>query len=1101
LRATCRGVRQRVESLSEEFLAHLCGVWTHTGAVSDVPDELVPGLPGVVVERLRTELSARAEKVLGCLRTAAALVAQAEADVNGLRLAESAAYNLREALNHVVEGQDAAEGGLRAVVGAWRRFKAQTAVPGVEAAAARDELDQVLSRVAADESRASYYARRLVAYLQYRAGVRPLDAPGDPVSEYGELRDKASAAVHDELTLAEVEALLARTVAWFVRLFTPPDQVAEAIRVLAAQPWSGPEQIAQLKRLATDDHHLRLFFSEVTDPAWLEPLYQAGVVHLPSRHAPRPVAALLVGLGKTTPEAVAALLRHLLADTAAMPKSERAAARFELLRIATQIGHPAHGVVVEIVRQHSDVPSVRSLGVNAALRANAGDSAVLGVADAVLNHFRRFGDGDRYHAVTILDQLQAGVTAGNVADRAEMLAGKTRRLARSDDARFVMLGIEALIAHPGEHPEPLLLFAHHLARILSKARQWCVPTSEQLEWLGEMRGEVGERLRGHALAGASDIPVTGKIAHIAGRLSSSTATAEDLALVTDILSYAPAPGDLATWAEALGTPSPAPADGTGQIPRDWARAWRWAAVLPASVLAAWRDAIDYVSEFHGAPDPQTLTSDRPPRWIFSYGRSPYNAEELSAHPPLETAALVAAWEPNAESERQMFGHLELARTLEEVVKANPAEWSAAPQDVVTALGQQLYIEHYFRALTEQAADIVPQAAAVLAAALAQPPAGGTQATGQDTEEAADSEDWQKVVLDLAKALANQDGDLATSLNDLWERALTAVRSVPGTDIGLLYADHDPLTSAINRRWGYGLQTVLAVAAWEFRSRGTVRPEFEQTLNAVIGTVGSAGMEFRAILASRRPLLEAIAATWLEAHAAALFREGALAQESFDLTVKWSQPTTWLYREFTDQLFGAALRGADNAIRLIVVAALHEVEGYDLDTVINRLGKDPAVLATAAEDATFLVQNAEPDSPHLTIAIRFWTLLLDTRRAKIPAQALTGLGRWAFVGNIDDDQWAYLTARTLDLTDSQIDYPISVADRAARLPPSTSRSILLRLLDNGEPWERHHAAVKALDMLRARITQPADDSFRRLRTRLIDLGYHEAATINPPDTTE
>lgn len=40
------------------------------------------------------------------------------------------------------------------MVGAWRRFKAQTAVPGVEAAAARDELDQVLSRVAADESRA-----------------------------------------------------------------------------------------------------------------------------------------------------------------------------------------------------------------------------------------------------------------------------------------------------------------------------------------------------------------------------------------------------------------------------------------------------------------------------------------------------------------------------------------------------------------------------------------------------------------------------------------------------------------------------------------------------------------------------------------------------------------------------------------------------------------------------------------------------------------------------------------------------------------------------------------------------------------------------------
>lgn len=1089
--------------LHSRVVGPVCRVWTHTGAVSGVPDDgLLPGVPGVVVERLRAELGSRAEKVLGCLRTAAALVAQAEADVSGLRLAESAAYNLRETLNHVVEGQDAAEGGLGAVVDGWRRFKDQTAVPGVDTSAARDELDQVLSRVAADESRASYYARRLVTYLQYRAGARPLGLPGDPVSEYGELRDMANSAVHDELALAETEALLARTVAWFVRVFTPPDRVAEAIRALAAQPWSGPEQIAELKRLATVDHHLRLFFSEITDPAWLEPLHKADVARLPARDAPWPVTALVAGLGKTRPHAVAGLLTRLLADTVAIPKPKRAAVRFELLRMAIQLDPPAYGVVVEVVREHSDVPSVRSLGTSAALKADAADPAVLDVADAVLNHSRRFGDGDRYDAVMILDHLQAGVTADNIVGRALMLAGKTRRLARSDGARYALLDIEAFTVPPGDHPEPLLLFAHHLARILSKARQWRVPTSQQLEWLGEMQGEVGERLRGHALAGASDVPVTDKIAHIAGRLSSSTATAEDLALVTDILSFAPAPGDLSAWAGALGTPTPAPTDGEAQIPPDWARAWRWAAVLPASVLAAWRDAIDYVSGFYGVPDPQALTGDRAEQWVSRYGQSPYSAAELSARPPLETAALVAAWEPDAESERRMSGHQELAQTLEEVVKANPAGWSADPQGVVTALRRPLYIEHYFRALTEQAADIVSQAPAVLAAALAQLPARGGQAGDQDTEEDAYGEVWQKVILDLARALANKDGDLAASLDTLWERALATVRSTPEADVGLLFGDNDPLASAINRAWGNGLQTVLALAAWEFRRQGTVRPEFEQALNAVIGMTGSAGLEFRAILARRRPLLEAIAATWLDSHAAPLFREDALAQQTFDLTVKWSQPTTWLYREFTGELFGAALRGTDNAIRLVVVAALHEVEGYGLDTVINRLSKGTAALATAAEDAAFLVQDAEPGSPHLTVAIRFWMLLLDTDRAKIPAQALTGLGRWAFVANLDDDQWADLTARTLNATSGQIDYPISVADRAARLPPSkTSRSILLRLLDTGDPWERHHAATKALDVLRNSTCQPADDSCRRLRTRLIDLGHHEAITINPPDKTE
>jgi hypothetical protein len=1072
--------------------------------VSDVlDDELLPGVPAVVVERLRSELGTRAEKVLGCLRTAAALMRQAEADVSGLRLAESAAYNLREALNHVVAGQDAAEGGLKAVMDAWRRFQDQAAVPGVDAVAARDELDQVLGRVASDESRASYYARRLMTYLRCRAGASPL---GDPVTEYGVLRDMANSAIHDEFALAEADALLVRTVAWFIRVFTPPDQVAEAIRALSAQPWRGPAQITELKRLATVDHHLRLFFSEITDPAWLEPLYKACVVRLPARDAPWPVSALVIGPGKSSPQAVADLLKCLLADTAKIPKPERAAVRFELLRMAIQLGPPAHGVVVDIVKQHSDLLPIRSLGVYAALKTAATDSAVLDLADAVLNHFRRFGDGGRYDAIRILNQLQAGVTVDNAASRAMMLAGKTRRLAQSDYARFVLLGIEALTVDPGEHPDPLLLFAHHLAHILSKARQQRVPTSQQLEWLGAMPGEVGDRLRGHALVGASDVPVTDKIAHITGRLSSWTATAEDLALVTDVLSDAHAPADLDAWAAALGTPSPALSDGEEPIPRDWARAWRWAAVLPASVLAAWRDVIDYVSRLHGAPDPQKLTGDRAAQLVFRYGRSPYNDAELSARSPLEAAGLVAAWEPDAESDRQMLGHLELARTLEEVVKANAVEWSAAPQEVVTTLWRPLYIEHYFRALAEQVVDILSHGPAVLAAALAQPPAGQGHAADHDMEEVtyeAYGEGWERVVLDLIKALANKDCDLSASLNLLWERALTAVRSVPETDIGLLFTGNDPLASAVNRTWGYGLQAVLALGGWEFRSQGTVRPEFEQALSAVIGKTGSAGLEFRAILASGRPLLEAIAATWLEAHAALLFQYGALAQETFDLTVRWSPPTTWLYREFPGELFGAALRGAENATRLVVVAALHEEEGYDLDTVINRLGKDTAALAAAAEDAAFLVQDAERSSPHLTVAIRFWTLLLDAGPANIPAHALNGLGRWAFVANIDDDQWADLIIRTLDATDGRIDYLISVADRAARLPSSSpSRSIvLLRLLDIGEPWERHHAATKALDALRACAPQHADASLSRLRTRLIDLGYHEAITINPSDKTE
>ena len=259
--------------------------------------------------------------------------------------------------------------------------------------------------------------------------------------------------------------------------------------------------------------------------------------------------------------------------------------------------------------------------------------------------------------------------------------------------------------------------------------------------------------------------------------------------------------------------------------------------------------------------------------------------------------------------------------------------------------------------------------------------------------------------------------------------------------------------------------------------------------------GSVGLEFRAILASHRPLLERIAAGWLDAHAAALFMDGPLARETIDLTVKWARPTTWLYRKLRTELFDAALRGADNAIRCVVTGALHEINGYHIEALIERLGENPTVLAAAAEDAAWLVQQAAPDSPQLAVAIRFWVHLLDACETGDLTQALTGLGRWAMVGSIEDERWVELTARTLTVTNGRIDYPISVADRAARVLPSrTSRDVLRWLLDNGKPWERHHAADKAIDVLRASTAQPPDDSVRRLRTRLIDLGFHRASAV-------
>lgn len=63
-------------------------------------------------------------------------------------------------------------------------------------------------------------------------------------------------------------------------------------------------------------------------------------------------------------------------------------------------------------------------------------------------------------------------------------------------------------------------------------------------------------------------------------------------------------------------------------------------------------------------------------------------------------------------------------------------------------------------------------------------------------------------------------------------------------------------------------------------------------------------------------------------------------------------------------------------------------------------------------------------------------------------------------------------------------------------PTVSTQILLALLGKGEPWEQHHIARTALEALRTLSQTRFDENFGILRTRLIELGQHEAADLTP-----
>lgn len=115
-----------------------------------------------------------------------------------------------------------------------------------------------------------------LGYLRDKSGVEPLSDSLDPIVEYKRLRKAVSQGLHRDTALGTATALYERTLAWFVRMFTPLDTAVLALRGLAAQPWQGPGQLNRLREVASNPHHLRAFFTGLADPAWLDHLYDAG---------------------------------------------------------------------------------------------------------------------------------------------------------------------------------------------------------------------------------------------------------------------------------------------------------------------------------------------------------------------------------------------------------------------------------------------------------------------------------------------------------------------------------------------------------------------------------------------------------------------------------------------------------------------------------------------------------------------------------------------------------------------------------------------------------------------------------------------------------
>ncbi|MFE0021572.1 hypothetical protein [Amycolatopsis sp. NPDC059021] len=1057
-------------------------------------------LPVDVCARLTEELPESAGKILGCLRTAGALIEEAIVDDRGLRLAESAAYNVREALDAVVAHRTPAGGGeLRAVMDAWDLYM-RTASGGSDQDLALEALKAALTAFAAQNVRGSVHASRLLSFIRAQTGVDPL--PGlDPRVEYDELRGMANGCLHDEAGLSEAVVLLDRTVAWFIRMFTPPDQVVRGLQDLAAEPWQGPVQLERLRALASTAHHVRLFLATLVDPAWLMPLYTADLIQLPEPNAPWAVAGLLDGLCKTFPASVADVLHRLLADVRESPQGERWRQRFDLLRIAVQLGDVGHPLVESIFSLHPEDRAVRALAVGVLKDADPAAPIVVHVADRVLNG--RPLDRERYYYSTVLDSLVTGLTAGNAAGRARLLAIKVRKLASHPDMKFVALDIARFTSDLTDGHDFVSLITHDFAIALSRCRELGVPTSDLRAWVDDIPGEVGERILCRVLAEADDVTLQGKIDHVTERLASSTATGDDKDLIDAVLADEPDETMLAPWRDAWGAPPGAVDEAPGQIPRSWMRAWSWSPVVPASVLSGWDAAIRHVTSVYGRLDLADLDARSAP-FEFEGERSPYGVDDLAALPVLDAARRVSQWRLEDASAREFVGARQLARVLETVVKNDIAAWTQDPIAVVTTLREPLYVLNYFQALAEKARLAVGRTRQIIAATrLARDTRWDPVVLGRD---GVDFElDWRNVdvmTIELAAALANWDGELSEDLDTMWTWACQSIDLArDNSDDQAPSDDPDTFRRATNSREGRAILALIAFAAWEHRNLKTVRSDFTRMLGDILAAPGRKGHECRAILAYRRAALEVLAPDWLMKNSAVLFGDDELGSVIFDFTLQYAQPTPWLYTHLRDRLVAAAAGGSPRAIKSLLVGVVNDQDGCTIDTVITALQGNDAALAIANDSMAFLAQGCAADDPRLSTAAEFWQALVYADRKVVGAEALHASGRWAFVTGLADDVWSQLTLQILRITGGDINLPAEIADRCqAATAAGFSGRILLLLLGHGDPWDQHFVAQTAVKSLPA-LAERADPAFQHLRTRLIDLGYHEAADVDPRPMSE
>lgn len=1017
-------------------------------------------------------------------------------ETTDLRWAESAAYNIREALEAVLrDATQPKEGGFPAVVTAFKKYEFACEDPANGEAEARSDFITAIRELVDNSDHHSFTTRRLLNWFEQQTGVTPIAGEADPSRQFSNLRDRANDVLHGDGSHDDVEALFIETVWWFTRLFTPPSDLMSGIVQLAEAPFSSTA-LEEFRELALTEHHIRLFLEHLTDPEWLQPLRQEGFIALSkTTESSWPVIALTGENHKIPGQCVADTLMNLLGDLQPLPKNDQLRCAFDLARAAHWLGPCGLPVLMQLLSQYPANNWIQTLAIMASESLDPTDDLHRGIADCVISNENR---RDCRHTVTLLKRLFDGLNTKNVTERIQLLVYKVRHLAADDETRLIVIDSARLSAPlaADNFVDPVIIVSQTFAEAIPVAIRLGYPALDLLDDVRSIPGVLGERLACQVLTHATDVDRPTKLAHLQGRFASETATGDDQDLITALSPFTD--DEIRQLQEAFGPPSKLDGSGSHDFAgTNWPRGWRWSLILPKSVLTEWDGAIAAVSAIHNSPNPEILRK-RNPRLITGVSGSPIEREALQGLDVLDAAAAIASWRPTSNDYRFVSSR-ELARVLKDLVGEQPERWAQDPVTIVQVLREPIYIDHYFQGLESSApeitayVDVIFDALAIVRTEQNEPTVLGSPTFDYEP-------DWTQVdvvSIKLIRALANADADLTLNLNLCWDlvTALTSALPDHAGDLGQydqVQDFDDPLNDAVNTPYGQGLQAAIALGGWEYRNHDSESEMLSETLTAALQIERGVGAQLRSVIAGHRSYLEVVAAEWLEENQDNLF-SGKIGSLTFKQTLKYSRPTKTFFDRCGSLLLHESRRGNDDAIRWLMIGYLRNEPGYSFDLIVSNLKSTETILAEACGVISQLCTGLPPDQHEiLDRGIAFWELFLNKPKNGISSKPLAAFGSWATNPDIADDQWLRLTESTVMATSGVLKQSSEVARRCSDLQPSPQGiRILLLLLGHGNKWEQNHIDSIAVEGLQRAIKAGSDDeSVEYLRERLIQRGRYD-----------